>query len=220
MNERERVLARIREARTRLRDRPAAAAAVDPAALRAVLPEVGASPSAWLELFARKASALHATFEVLPSFDAVVARTAELAREGGWTRVATHGGPVSGPLAQRLGVPVLDVDAGGDREELASCEVGLTECEALVAQTGSVVVTAQGAGGRALSVLAPHHLVVARREQLVPDLPAAFQLLASRHGERWPSMVSFVTGPSRTGDIERILVLGAHGPRQLTILAF
>jgi L-lactate dehydrogenase complex protein LldG len=49
-------------------------------------------------------------------------------------------------------------------------------------------------------------------------LPAAFALLKQGHGAKFPSMISFITGPSRTGDIERILVLGAHGPKRLTIL--
>ena len=82
-----------------------------------------------------------------------------------------------------------------------------------------VVVTSRSAGGRALSVLPPHHVVLARREQLVPDLPAAFALLKPKYGANYPSMISFITGPSRTGDIERILVLGAHGPKHFTIFA-
>jgi L-lactate dehydrogenase complex protein LldG len=87
-----------------------------------------------------------------------------------------------------------------------------------VAQTGSVLITARSAGGRALSVLPPHHIVLARRSQLVADLPDAFQLLKKKYGGNYPSFISLVTGPSRTGDIERILVLGAHGPKKLTII--
>jgi L-lactate dehydrogenase complex protein LldG len=97
------------------------------------------------------------------------------------------------------------------------CTSGISAEDALVAQTGSVLITSRSAGGRALSVLPPHHVVLARREQLVPDLPAAFALLKSKCGEACPSMTSLITGPSRTGDIERILVLGAHGPKKLTI---
>ena len=61
-------------------------------------------------------------------------------------------------------------------------------------------------------------MVIARREQLLPDLPAAFALLKATYGSSYPSFMGFITGPSRTGDIERILVLGAHGPKKLTIL--
>jgi L-lactate dehydrogenase complex protein LldG len=59
--------------------------------------------------------------------------------------------------------------------------------------------------------------VIARRDQMVADLPAAMALVKLKYGGDYPSMISFITGPSRTGDIERILVLGAHGPKQLTI---
>ena len=83
---------------------------------------------------------------------------------------------------------------------------------ALIAQAGSVLVSSRSSGGRALSVLPPHHIVLARREQLLPDLPAAFALLRNKYASDYPSLISFITGPSRTGDIERILVLGAHGP--------
>ena len=69
-----------------------------------------------------------------------------------------------------------------------------------------------------MSVLPPHHVVIARREQLVPDLTAAYELLAPEIRADYPSFICFITGPSRTGDIERILVLGAHGPKKLTVL--
>ena len=96
---------------------------------------------------------------------------------------------------------------------------GLTECESLVAQTGSVCVTGPSSGGRALSVLPPHHIVIAQpiAARSRPDRRLrASRREISRHG--YPSFISFITGPSRTGDIERILVLGAHGPKRLTVL--
>jgi len=61
----------------------------------------------------------------------------------------------------------------------------------------------------------------ARPSQIVPHLADALRILRTRHGADgagWPSMTAVVTGPSRTGDIERILVLGAHGPKRLTVL--
>lgn len=73
-------------------------------------------------------------------------------------------------------------------------------------------------GGHILSVLPPHHVVLARLDQLLPDLPLAFELLESKYGPNYPSLMGFITGPSRTDDIERILVLGAYGPKKLTVI--
>jgi L-lactate utilization protein LutC len=62
---------------------------------------------------------------------------------------------------------------------LEACDAGLTECECLVAQTGSVCATTKSSGGPALSVLPPHHVVIARKSQLLPDLTAAYELPGS-----------------------------------------
>ena len=105
-----------------------------------------------------------------------------------------------------------------EKDDLETADAGLTECESLVAQTGSVCVTSLSSGGRALSVLPPHHLVIARRGQLLADLAAAYEDLAIKYASGYPSFISLISGPSRTGDIERILVLGAHGPKKLTVL--
>jgi L-lactate dehydrogenase complex protein LldG len=96
-------------------------------------------------------------------------------------------------------------------------DLGVTGCDCLVAQTGSLFVNAREHGGRALSVLPPVHLVIATRDQIVPDLTAAFALLRQRYHGRWPSNLALITGPSRTADIEKILVMGAHGPKRLAV---
>ena len=85
--------------------------------------------------------------------------------------------------------------------------------DCLIAQTGSIVVS----GARALSVLPPVHLVIARPDQFVPHLAAAMKFLRERYDGRWPSSLSVITGPSRTADIEKILVMGAHGPKRLVL---
>jgi L-lactate dehydrogenase complex protein LldG len=109
-------------------------------------------------------------------------------------------------------------EAVGAREcDTRTADLGVTSCDLLIAQLGAIVVTASSAGGRALSVLPPVHLVIARRSQLVPDLAAALEGLRERYQGRWPSALSIIAGPSRTGDIEKVLVLGAHGPRRLVV---
>ena len=142
----------------------------------------------------------------------------KLAAAGGWKKIGRHRGELTDAVAQELGLAEVQTDRGYAVDDLESCDAALTECEALVAQTGSVLVSAPSAGGRALSVLPPHHVVLARRNQMVPDLAAALQRVQEKFKDKFPSFLSFISGPSRTGDIERILVLGAHGPKKLTIL--
>ena len=95
--------------------------------------------------------------------------------------------------------------------------VGLTSCEALVARTGSVVVSPATASGRRLSIYPDQHLVLARPSQVVAEIGDALRAIQARYGENLPSMLSLTTGPSRTADIEKTLVLGAHGPRRLSL---
>ena len=224
MTEREKILGRIREALRLVAPRPhdhtkhdadGDAAVAGPADW---LPFVGPTFEDRVALFARNSVDLKSTFESLDGDDAWLGAIRRAAAAGEWRRVAAHRTALTERAVAALGLPTLWTDDGYDARELEQCDVGLTGCDALVAQTGSVLVTSRSAGGRALSVLPPHHVVLARRDQLIADVPAAFALLKSRYAAAYPSFLSLITGPSRTGDIERILVLGAHGPKQLTIL--
>ena len=99
----------------------------------------------------------------------------------------------------------------------AQAAVGLTSCEALVARTGSLVVAPATASGRLLSIYPDQHIVLARPSQVVAEIGDALRTMQARYGAQLPSMLSLTTGPSRTADIEKTLVLGAHGPRRLTL---
>lgn len=182
------------------------------------LPRTGETCQEWIALFAKNSGELRTDFRVVNGTQGLLSGLREIASSEGWKQLAAHHDDLVDETLDALGLPVLFTDGGYDRHAMEACDVGVTTCEALVAQTGSVVVTSRSSGGRALSVLPPHHVVLARRSQLVADLPAAFALLREKYQGNFPSMISFVTGPSRTGDIERILVLGAHGPRKLTVL--
>jgi len=222
VNSREAILSRIREA---LRT-PAPLPGVPSGPVRAAaemarehLPPAGDSFAGWLALFARNSEELRTQFHAAANETEAHAFLAGLAAAEKWTRVATHPGSLASPAAAATGAEVMPLHAGYDMRELERCDAGITECDALIAQTGSVLLTARSGGGRALSVLPPHHVVIARRAQLLPDLPAAYALLHAQYGPAaWPSLLTLITGPSRTGDIERILVLGAHGPKKLTVV--
>jgi L-lactate dehydrogenase complex protein LldG len=224
MTEREKILARVREAlktpaplpgahgETRL---PDSAKTISTA--RQWLPKVGESFEEQLALFQKSAAELKADFQLFASRDELKTAVMKISAMENWKRVASHRGELTGSIFDALGLPICFTDKNYHVHELEACDVGISECDALVAQTGSVLVTNRSAGGRALSVLPPHHIVLARHEQLLADLPAAFELIKQKYADNYPSMISFITGPSRTGDIERILVLGAHGPKKLTI---
>lgn len=185
-----------------------------------VLPRVGANFEAMAAAFTAASKELRTDFHVVELAAGADVLLGALRDAEGWRRIASHDSELTRPIAESLGLPVLWTDGGYDKPALETCDVGISGCDFLIAQTGTVVVTSASAGGRALSVLPPHHVVLARRAQLVPDLPTAFHLLGAKYGTRWPSMISFITGPSRTGDIERILVLGAHGPKKLTVVCW
>jgi len=219
---RDEILGRIREALRTPAPRPhlsTEAATGRPAALgRPWLPDPGSSVETRLALLADNLAKLKAGLVRLPDMPSARSALAALALERGWRNVATHAHPDTRELAAGLPCPSWEVDTAFDKQRLEASDAGLTSCLSIVAQTGSILVTSAGDGGRALSILPHVHVVVGRVDQVTGDLADAFGQVRARHGGQLPSMLSFVTGPSRTGDIERILVLGAHGPRELILL--
>jgi L-lactate dehydrogenase complex protein LldG len=104
-----------------------------------------------------------------------------------------------------------------DHIQLTDAHVGMTGCESLVARLGSILVSTGQMTGRQIFVFPEIHIVLAYASQLVPDLKDAILRLRKKYEPRWPSMVTLITGPSRTADIEKTLVMGAHGPKELYV---
>lgn len=98
---------------------------------------------------------------------------------------------------------------------LAGCDASITGCEWLVARTGTIVMSAARQSGRTVSVYAPVHVCIAYTNQLVYDLKDALQLLKDQYTGNMPSLITFASGPSRTADIEKTLVTGVHGPKEV-----
>lgn len=99
--------------------------------------------------------------------------------------------------------------------DVESCDASITGCEYLVARTGSMVLSSGQQSGRTVSVYAPIHVCIAYTDQLVYDTDEALLSLLKEYGERLPSMITLATGPSRTADIEKTLVVGVHGPKEV-----
>ncbi|CAN5866128.1 lactate utilization protein [soil metagenome] len=99
--------------------------------------------------------------------------------------------------------------------DLASCEISITGCECLVARTGTIVMSAAQQSGRTTSVYAPIHICVAYSNQMMPDIKEALLFLKEKYAGNMPSLITFASGPSRTADIEKTLVTGVHGPKEV-----
>ena len=102
-------------------------------------------------------------------------------------------------------------------QNLEDVDASITLCENLVARTGSILVSSQQSSGRSLSAFPPIHIVLAFTSQLTNNVQDALGLIKEKYANDFPSMISFITGPSRTADIEKTLVLGAHGPKELIL---
>ena len=96
-------------------------------------------------------------------------------------------------------------------------QAGITGCEFLIARTGSVIVSSSSESGRQMNVFPPVHIILAHVSQLIDFPEEAFSEIQNKYAEGLPSTISTITGPSRTADIEKTLVLGAHGPKEFLV---
>lgn len=101
--------------------------------------------------------------------------------------------------------------------DVASCDAAITSCEWLIARTGSIVMSAGQQSGRTVSVYTPVHICIAYTSQLVYELKDGLQQVKEKYGANLPSLITFATGPSRTADIEKTLVVGVHGPKEVYV---
>ena len=97
---------------------------------------------------------------------------------------------------------------------LAGCDASVTSCECLIARTGSILLSSAQTG-RTSIVYAPVHICIAHTSQLVFDLKDGFELIKKKYPSGIPSLLTFASGPSRTADIEKTLVTGVHGPKEV-----
>ncbi|MCU0371090.1 MAG: lactate utilization protein [Bacteroidales bacterium] len=104
-----------------------------------------------------------------------------------------------------------------DHDQLTQAQVGMTTCESLVARLGSIMVSTGQMAGRQIFIFPEIHIVLAYASQLVGDLKDAIARLRKKYDQKMPSMVTLITGPSRTADIEKTLVMGDHGPKELYV---
>ena len=116
-------------------------------------------------------------------------------------------------------LPILEEPLKGllISDDLPDADVSITGCEALIARTGSIMMSSAQDSGRTVSVYAPVHICIAYSSQLVYDIRDGIELLTEKYKNKIPSFITVATGPSRTADIEKTLVVGVHGPKDVYV---
>lgn len=129
----------------------------------------------------------------------------------GWKNILCADEKTSG-LISRHGIDLID-----NPDEFNSVSVGITACDFLISRFGSVMVSSGLGSGRRIFVFPEIHVVVAKASQVVPELKDALAGMKKKYAGNFPSQITVITGPSRTADIEKTLVMGAHGPKSLYV---
>ncbi|PJJ83155.1 LutC/YkgG family protein [Mucilaginibacter auburnensis] len=162
-------------------------------------------------MFAEEFTAVAGQFSFCEDEVQFIENLLTLAEERNWHKIYCWE-PALQQLLDQYEYPYFETD-----KDFEQAEVGFTLCEALIARNGSVLLSNAGMAGRRLSIYPPVHIVLAYTSQLVTDLKDGFKLIKDKYNGNLPSMITNVTGPSRTADIEKTLVLGAHGPKELFV---
>ncbi len=178
--------------------------------------------------FARELEAVGGTFLGSYAPDEIRTRTVALAREIDAHTAAVGAGvtldtAAVGRALEQAGVAIIRPGAGDDagragyRERLAGCDLGIVEADAAIAATGTVAVVGTPASPNSLTLLPPSNLVIVNADRMWSDLAAAVAAIGA--ATFTAKRVAMITGPSRTADIEKMIVLGVHGPKKLYAMA-
>jgi L-lactate dehydrogenase complex protein LldG len=218
---RERFLDRVRQG-VQTGNRPGAASGIESRG-RAGYQETGPDP---VQRFREEFAALGGRFHLVADNESCVTKVVELIKEKSPKRVLLGKGAVIDPLGmpKRLrdaGLEVISVDeltSESCQEPFFAADVGISGVDFLVAETGTVVLHSGPDQPRSLSLLPPIHIAIAERRQLLPDLFDLFPAFDDEPAPTLPSCITFITGPSKTGDIELRLVTGVHGPGEIHVI--
>lgn len=187
------------------------------------------SPGELVAQFIREAEAAGATVAAAENASAAREQISRWLQAAGARRVVCAPTPLASGLAlAELSSPdcwLELLDAAGEAEKKrATClaaDAGISDADYGLADTGTLVLRGTPAQGRLVSLLPPVHIAVLSRARILPDLAACFRALdpALRDAEaQRTSLLTLITGPSRTADIEQTLTVGVHGPAALCIL--
>lgn len=112
----------------------------------------------------------------------------------------------------------IDLSFELDRNLIEKAGMGISEFELAIAESGTIVQDASSLHTRLVSMLPPVHLAIIATKSIVGTFPDALSVIDNVYESHLPPFLSFVTGPSKTADIERVLTIGVHGPKEVIVL--
>ncbi|HTV68321.1 MAG TPA: lactate utilization protein [Rhizobiaceae bacterium] len=173
-------------------------------------------PEERVALFCTKLEGLAATVDRVKDYDAVPRAVAAYLRERNLPatfRMGLDKRLTTIPWDKQRSLQVKSGPSDGDDE------VGVSHANSAVAETGTLVMVSGDANPTTINFLPEHHIVIVDAAQVDGDLEAAISRVRKKYGKgEMPRTVNFISGPSRSGDIEQKIILGAHGPRALHVV--
>lgn len=160
--------------------------------------------------FAENFTRIQGRFLYCSNTEEMIRQLQQLISQQGWAQVFCR----ESALLSILQEPLKGLLIGDD---LPEADVSITGCEALIARTGSVLMSSAQESGRTVSVYAPVHICIAYSNQLVYEIRDGLEMLMEKYKNKIPSFITLATGPSRTADIEKTLVVGVHGPKDVYV---
>ncbi|MSO22623.1 MAG: hypothetical protein EXQ58_05075 [Acidobacteria bacterium] len=187
-----------------------------------------------VEKFQKEFKLVSGEFSFCDNNATVVQLLTQLIQSSASIKVAISGHPICKRLgiAETLQVQLPDVnvlvediesenffDRTRLRNSMAQVQLSITGAEYLIADTGTIVSVAGAQASRQISLLPSIHVVLATPEQIFPNMADLFSEIQRTHGTKLPgSALTCITGPSRTADIEKVLIKGVHGPMRLVLI--
>ncbi len=161
-------------------------------------------------IFAEEFSKLQGKFVYCAGYRELADQLSALVRQMKWSEIYCVEEDIKAKLAEQG-------YAQFSERPLESSHAAITGCELLIARTGTIVMSSAMQSGRTTSVYAPVHICIAGMNQLVYDVREGLQKLKEKYKGKMPSFITFASGPSRTADIEKTLVVGVHGPKEVFV---
>lgn len=119
---------------------------------------------------------------------------------------------------RKKGMEVVDWASSPSMDSQFDAHVGITDVHAALAETGTMICCSDSGHSRGLSLIPPVHIAIVRKSDIIPDMFDFWARFKNVPNTQMPSSIAFITGPSKTADLEGILITGVHGPGKVHVV--